>query len=74
MFMLMGGGPVKGGQVIGESDEKAAGPKHEGIKPEDAAATFYQSLGINHRKEYDTSIGRPISIVRDGNLLSELIA
>lgn len=73
MFMLMGGGPIIGGQVIGESDEKAAGPKHEGIKPEDAAATFYRTLGINHRKEYDTSIGRPISIVRDGNVLSSLI-
>ena len=74
MFMLMGGGPVKGGQVIGESDEKAAGPKHEGIQPEDVAATFYRTLGINHRKEYDTSIGRPISIVRDGNIISDLIA
>ena len=74
MFMLMGGGPVKGGQVIGESDEKAAGPKHEGIAPEDVAATFYRTLGIDHRKEYDTSIGRPISIVRDGNVMTDLIA
>ena len=73
MFMLMGGGPIKGGQVVGESDEKAAGPKNEGINPEDAAATFYRTLGIDHRKEYDTSIGRPISIVRDGNVLSELV-
>ncbi len=73
MFMLMGGGPVRVGQVIGASDEKAAGPKNDGIKPEDAAATFYQTLGINHRKEYNTSIGRPISIVRDGNIISDLI-
>ncbi|MFT5301290.1 MAG: hypothetical protein ACI87E_000551 [Mariniblastus sp.] len=74
MFMLMGGGAIKGGQVIGESDEKAAGPKHETINPEDAAATFYRSLGINHRKEYDTSIGRPISIVRDGNVITDLMS
>jgi hypothetical protein len=73
MFMLMGGGPIQGGQVIGESDEKAAGPKHEGIKPEDAAATFFHTLGIDHRKEYDTSIGRPISIVRDGDVMQELL-
>ena len=73
MFMLMGGGPVAGGQVIGESDEKAAGPKHDLIKPEDVAATFYRTLGIDHRKEYNTTIGRPISIVRDGDVLSELI-
>jgi len=73
MFMLMGGGPVNGGQVIGESDATAAGPKHEGINPEDAAASFFRTLGINHRKEYDTSIGRPISIVRDGNVIPGLI-
>ena len=73
MFMLMAGGPVLGGQVIGESDEKATGPRHEGIHPEDVAATFYQTLGIDHRKEYDTSIGRPISVVRDGNVISELV-
>jgi len=74
MFMLMGGGSIRGGQVIGESDEKAAGPKHEGIKPEDAAATFFHTLGIDHRKEYDTSIGRPISIVRDGDVIPDLLA
>ena len=74
MFMLMGGGPVNGGQVIGESDEKAAGPKHDAIKPEDVAATFYRTLGIDHRKEYQTSIGRPISVVRDGDLINGLIS
>lgn len=73
MFMLMGGGPVKGGQVIGESDEKAAGPKNDLIKPEDVAASFFRTLGIDHRKEYQTSIGRPISVVRDGELLGGLL-
>ena len=74
MFMLMGGGPIAGGQVIGESDEKAAAPKNDLINPEDVAATFYSTLGIDHRKEYDTSIGRPISIVRDGSILNQLIS
>ncbi len=73
MFMLMAGGGIKGGQVIGESDDKAGGPRHEGFKPEDVAATFYHTLGIDHRKEYDTSIGRPISIVRDGNIIRDLL-
>lgn len=73
MFMLMGGGPIKGGQIIGESDAKAAGPKHEAVKPEDVAATFFNSLGIDHRKEYQTSIGRPISIVRDGDVIPDLL-
>ena len=37
MFMLMAGGGVRGGQVIGESDDTAAGPRHEAIKPDDVA-------------------------------------
>ncbi len=72
MFMLMAGGGVRGGQVIGESDEKATGPKHDGISPDDVAASFYHNLGINHMKEYHTSTGRPIAIVRDGRVIPEL--
>ena len=72
MFMLMGGGPVVGGQVIGESDKTASGPKNDAIAPEDVAASFYNTLGIDHRKEYHTSIGRPISIVRDGTVIDQL--
>ena len=74
MCMLMGGGPVLGGQVIGESDESAAGPKNDAVIPEDVAASFYHSLGIDPHKEYQTSIGRPISIVRDGSVLNGLFA
>ena len=74
MFMLMAGGPVCGGQVLGESDAKGAGPKHDGFAPEDVAASFYHSLGIDHLKEYDTTIGRPISVVRDGNVIPQLFS
>ena len=74
MFMLMAGGGVKGGQVIGESDETASGPKNEGYSPSDVAATFYQTLGIDHTKEYHTNTGRPIMIVRDGSVIKNLLA
>lgn len=55
MFMLLAGGGMRGGQVIGESDEKAAGPKNDAISPSDAAASFYHTLGIDPQKEYHTS-------------------
>jgi uncharacterized protein DUF1501 len=74
MFMLMGGGGVKGGQVIGESDETASAPKNEGYSPDDVAATFYRTLGIDHHKEYHTNTGRPIMIVRDGHIIDKLLA
>jgi uncharacterized protein (DUF1501 family) len=73
MFMLMAGGGVRGGQVLGESDETASAPKHEGFSPDDVAATFYHTLGIDHTKEYHTNTGRPITIVRDGHVIKKLL-
>ncbi|HUQ67975.1 MAG TPA: DUF1501 domain-containing protein, partial [Planctomycetaceae bacterium] len=72
MFCLLAGGGMSGGQVIGESDETAGGPKSDAITPDDVAASFYQSLGIDITKEYDTPSGRPVMIVRHGKPLTQL--
>lgn len=73
MFMLMGGGNIRGGQVLGASDEHGAAPLHEGFKPEDVAATFYQALGISPTLEYQTPTGRPVMLVREGRVLGDLL-
>ena len=73
MFMLMAGGGVKGGQVLGESNENATLPKDEkGFSPDDVAASLYHTLGIDHTAEYHTNTGRPIMVVRDGNVIEPL--
>lgn len=72
MFMLMAGGGIRGGQVIGESDETASGPKHEAITPDDVAASFYHNLGIDPSTEFNSSTGRPITLVRDGSIIQQL--
>ncbi|MEQ1824904.1 MAG: DUF1501 domain-containing protein [Pirellula sp.] len=74
MFMLMAGGNVRGGQVIGASDETAAGPANEAIKPEDVAASFYHNLGIDYKQEFQTETGRPITLVRDGEMIPQLFS
>jgi hypothetical protein len=74
MFMLMAGGGVRGGQVIGESDETAAAPKHESFSPDDVAASFYHNLGIDPSIEFDTETGRPITLVRDGRIIKQLFS
>jgi hypothetical protein len=64
---------MKGGQVIGASDDKAMGPASgDGISPDDVAASFYHSLGIDTRKEYHTPTGRPVAIVRNGSVIKGL--
>jgi hypothetical protein len=72
MFVLMAGGGVKGGQVIGASDEKGMGPAAEAITPDQVAASFYHNLGIDYTKEYHTPTGRPVMIVREGGLIEQL--
>jgi hypothetical protein len=72
MFMLMAGGKVNGGQVIGASDETASGPANEAITPDDVAASFYHNMGIDHKQEFHTETGRPITLVRDGNIIPQL--
>jgi uncharacterized protein (DUF1501 family) len=72
MFMLMAGGGVKGGRVLGGTDAKGEGPDGVGRSPDDVAASFYHTLGIDPKKEYLTGTGRPVMIVRDGTVISEL--
>ena len=75
MFVLLGGGGIKGGQVIGASDEKGMGPASgDGISPDNVAASFYHALGIDCRKEYRSNTGRPIAIARYGTPIPELFA
>jgi hypothetical protein len=72
MFALLAGGGIRGGQVIGASDAKGEGPAGEPITPDQVAASFYHSLGIDFRKEYHTSTGRPVTIVREGAVIPSL--
>ena len=73
MTCLLAGGGIRGGQVLGESDARGEGPKSDAITPDDVAATFYHTLGIDAAKEFHTSVGRPITLVRDGKVLRPLI-
>jgi hypothetical protein len=44
------------------------------MSPNDVAASLYHNLGIDHTKEYHTNTGRPIMIVRDGNVIQKLFS
>ena len=73
MFVVLAGGGMKGGQVIGASDAKGEAPADgKGLSPDDVAASFYHSLGIDAAKEYRTPTGRPVAIVRHGTVIKDL--
>jgi hypothetical protein len=64
--MLMGGGPLKGGTVVGSSDEIGGAPRDRPVTPAQIAATVYKGLGIDLAVELPGAQGRPIPLVDRG--------
>ena len=60
--ILMGGGPIKGGRIVGESDELGYIPKTRPITPGEVAATLYQALGLDPHKELPGPQNRPLPL------------
>jgi uncharacterized protein (DUF1501 family) len=73
MSMVLAGCGLRSGQVYGRTDAQGADVTAEACTPEDVAATALHALGIDHMKEYHTSTGRPIHIVREGRVLRRLV-
>ena len=72
MSMLYAGCGIRGGQIIGQTDKTASEPVGDSYSPDDAAASFYRAIGIDHLKEYHTPDGRPVMIVAKGEPIAEL--
>jgi hypothetical protein len=64
--ILMGGGPLKGGKIVGASDDIGAAPKDRPTTPAEVAATIYKGLGIDPHAELPGAQGRPIPLVDRG--------
>jgi hypothetical protein len=71
-FITFAGAGIKGGQLIGKSDETGSTPAERPVSVEDVAATIYQSLGIDYHKQYVTPTGRPIHLASGGAPIKEL--
>jgi hypothetical protein len=60
--MLIGGGPIQGGRVVGESDELGYAPKSRPVSPGEVAATIYQGLGFDPHRELPGPQNRPMPL------------
>lgn len=65
--ILMGGGPIKGGRVVGESDELGYAPKTRPVLPGEVAATLFKAFNLDPHHELPGPQGRPMPLV-DFNL------
>lgn len=71
--VVFAGGGVRGGQVVGKSDDTASLPEERPVTPQDMAATIYALLGIDGQKTFTTNTGRPIRVAEGGAVVKELI-
>jgi hypothetical protein len=66
MFVTLGGGGIKRGLVIGESDKTAEYPAERPIHVEEVAHTIYHALGIDPDTMFQSPDGRPIRLAESG--------
>jgi hypothetical protein len=65
------GGGVKGGQVIGQTDDWAGFANSKAYFPSDLSATIFEALGISPETEVHDALSRPVPISR-GHVMQEL--
>ena len=70
--IALGGGGIRGGQVIGASDDQAAYPESRIVHPQDITATIFQQLGYAPQTEIHDPAGRPLPISR-GDVIREIV-
>lgn len=76
--LVVGGGGIRGGVVVGESDKDGGYVKDRPVSCGDLFATVYKAMGVDWTKTYMSPIGRPIYISNGfkdepGSPLKELI-
>lgn len=69
---FMAGGGIRGGAVIGSSDEDGREPQDRPVQVPDLHATFCHALGIDPEKEVMTPLARPMKLVDGGTPVTEM--
>ena len=72
--VVFAGGGFKRGHVYGSSDATGSEPDENPLTVENMAATIYHQLGIASEKKLIAPGNRPIDIVRNGSVVTELLA
>jgi hypothetical protein len=60
--LLLAGGGIRGGQIHGSSDSRAAYPRDHPCSPEDIHATIYRAMGLSEETLIQDPVGRPMPL------------
>lgn len=70
--LLFAGAGVRGGQVIGQTDERGAYVTRRPVAPADVAHTIYDAVGVDPHAWLTHPEGRPVEILDQGEMVREL--
>ncbi len=73
MSVMLGGGGLKGGQIVGASDDKGTAPISYPVRPAHILHTVYKQLGIDASQSHMNQAGRPIPILGEGEPIADLV-
>jgi uncharacterized protein (DUF1501 family) len=73
MFCLLGGGGVKGGQIVGSTNRLGEAPLDRPLTPGDIHATMFHCLGVDTHVAFTDHSGRPVTAVEQGEVIRELV-
>ncbi len=73
MFCLIGGGGIRGGQIVGSTNRLGEAPKDRPLTAGDLHATIYHVLGIDPQASFLNHAGRPIPAIDSGSVIHELL-
>jgi len=73
MFCVLGGGGLKGGQVVGATNRLGEYPASRPLTCGDLHATIYHVLGVDPHVSFLNHAGRPVPAIDHGAPIAELI-
>jgi len=72
--VVVGGGNIKGGEVVGSTNADGTRVDTEPYTSQDLMATVCQGLGISLETTFTSRSGRPMKIANSGKVIRELFA
>lgn len=73
LSVLMGGGGVRGGQVVGSTNRLGEVPQDRPLRPGDIHHTIFHVLGVDPNVHFLNHSGRPIVAIDHGSVIDELV-
>lgn len=70
---LFAGGGIKRGAVVGRTDKHGGDVVDRPVSPKDILATLYHLLGVDSSTMLEDRLGRPLPLVAEGHVVSEMI-